>query len=180
MGRGRPKKRKEWPKPELHPGINYSRGYVPRVGGRAADDYDVESGEVRSLRKWRQLTFLGLGALALFTFVAWFVWPRASGFGDVLGAFAILGKYFVLVVGPLILVGVVVYYYTGVGIEWSVRTLSRLTMIGACIGIAIFAAVLTAGYLEGRLDEYASLGWIVALLVIVAVAGYLGQRDGGA
>jgi hypothetical protein len=53
-------------------------------------------------------------------------------------------------------------------------------MIGACIGIAIFAAVLTAGYLEGRLDEYASLGWIVALLVIVAVAGYLGQRDGGA
>lgn len=70
--------------------MNISRGYVPSVGGRAADVHSVASGDVRSLRKWRQRTVFGLGVLAL----------------------------------------VVIYYYTGVGTEWPIRTASRLAMIG--------------------------------------------------
>ena len=177
MGRWRPKRRKKWPRTELHPGVNYSRGYVPAVGGRASDEYSVESGNVRSLRTWRHLALFTFGALGLFGFVAWFVWPRASGFWDLVGAFAILGKYFVLMVGPVLLVGAVLYYYAGVGIEWPVRTASRLALIASVLGLAIFTAVLALGYLEGRLGEYGSLAWIVPGLILVAAAGYLGQRD---
>lgn len=179
MGRWRPKKRKTWPKTELHPGINSSRGYIPTVGGRAGDEYSVESGDVRSLRKWRQHKYFAVGALSLFVFVAWFVWPHVSGFWDLVGAVAILGKYFVLAVGPVILLGVMVYYYAGVGTEWPMRTASRLVMIAAILGLVVFATVLAIGYSEGRFQEYAGLGWIVAGLVVLVVAGYVGQRDSG-
>ena len=177
MGRRRPKKRKKWPKTELHHGVNYSRAYIPSVGGLAADEYSVESGEVRSLRKWRHLNLVALGVLGLFGFVAWFVWPHVSGFWELVGAFAIVGKYFVLAVGPFLLIGVVLYYYAGVGIEWPLGTASRLAMIGSGLGVVAFAAILALGYSEGRLDEYASLWWVVAALIVVAIAGYVGQRD---
>jgi hypothetical protein len=177
VGRWRPKKRKGWPKPELHPGVNISKGYIPRVGGRASEDYSVETGNVRSLRNRRQLAWFAVAAAALFALVAWFVWPHAHGLVDLIGAFASLGKYFVLAVTPFVLLAVVVYYYTGAGIEWPVRTASRLVMIASLLGIAMLAAVLVLGLLEGRLDEVRSLGWVVAILVIVGIVGYAGQRD---
>ena len=178
MGRWRPKKRKQWPKTELHPGVNYSRGYIPSVGGRASDEYSLRSGKVRSLRKWRQLALFALGTLVLFAAVAWFVWPHSSGFWDLVGAFAILGKYFVFVAGPLALIAVLIYYYSAVGTEWPVRTAYRLVMIGSVLGVAASAIILAVGYFEGRLGEYGSFWWLAApALAVLAVVGYVGQRE---
>ena len=65
----------------------------------------LEPARVRSLRKWRQLSFFLLGFAILFGLVVWLAWPHVSGFWGLIGAFAIGGKYVVLLVAPILLMG---------------------------------------------------------------------------
>jgi hypothetical protein len=175
MGTWRARKRKQWPTTYPHPGINSIRG-TPTVGG-AVDDYDAESGCVHSLRKWRQLQFFGLGFLALLCVVAWYVWPQVSDFWELMGAFAILGKYFVLAAGPFALIGVVVYYYIGVGTEWPLRTAYRLVMIASFLGLFASAILFSVGYVEDRVGDYGTFAWMAVGFGLLAVVGYVKQRD---
>lgn len=173
----RAKKRKQWPRTEPHPGVNSGRAHASRVHGGASDDYQLGSTRVRSLRKWRQLRSFALGFLALFGLVAWLMWSNVSDFWELLGAFTIVGKYVVLALGPLILLGVAIYYYVGVGTEWPVATAYRLVMIASLLGIFVLAIALAALEREGGLGPLGSWVWLGLGLGILALVGYVGQRD---
>jgi hypothetical protein len=174
MARWRANKRKQRTTREFHPGVNSSRDHIPAVGGRALDDYDLETGRARAPRKRRQLTLFVVFALILFAVVAGVVWSEASGFWEFMGAYASIGRLFVLVAAPFVLIAVQIYYYAGVGTEWPVATAFRLVMIGSMLGIVACVIFLAIGRSEDRLTEYGVIGWLALGL---AVVGYVGQRD---
>lgn len=178
MGRSRRKTRKERPPAELHAGYNYSRGRIPHVAGGAATDYSLASGTVRK-RPWaRHLSVFVVSFILVVSVVGYLIGGEIRDLLELLSATGSVGRWIVMLCGPLVLLAVMAYYYGSVGIEWPLETVFRLIMIGALLGLGL----LTLAFALIRFDPTASgyEGFFLgagAMLLVLAGIGYFGQRS---
>jgi hypothetical protein len=150
---------------ELSQGYNYSRGRIPNVGAAAP---------LPKVVRVIVLVAIGVGLLVTLAALTGSEGPVVDFLRTALAA----GRGVAMIGGSLALVLTLLYYYSA-GIDWPKETAFRLLMIAAAIGIMLWVGVMALEWAQGSLDGKSVTSFLVLLvLVLAALLGYLGQRDG--